>query len=63
MLRWTALALFAITLVKVFIFDMADLDEIYRIVAFFVLAMLLGISAWAYQRYQVDRSPIQPAQE
>jgi uncharacterized membrane protein len=63
LLRWTALALFAITLTKVFIYDMADLDEIYRIVAFFVLAVLLGISAWAYQRYQIDRSPIQPAQE
>jgi len=63
LLRWTALVLFAITLVKVFLFDMADLDEIYRIVAFFVLAVLLGISAWAYQRYQVERSPIQPAQE
>lgn len=55
LLRWTALGLFAITIAKVFFIDMAGLDQLYRIVAFFVLAVLLGISAWAYQRSQVGR--------
>ena len=56
LLRWTALALFGITVVKVFLWDMAGLDEIYRIVAFFVLAVLLAAAAWVYQR-------VQPSQE
>jgi uncharacterized membrane protein len=56
LLRWTALGLFALTLGKVFLFDMADLDEIYRIVAFFVVAILLGAAAWAYQRNQPEES-------
>jgi len=34
---------------------MAGLKEIYRILAFFILAMLLGLAGWAYQRIQVDR--------
>lgn len=49
-MRWTALGLFGLTVGKVFLSDMADLDQIYRIVAFFVLALLLGGAAWAYQR-------------
>jgi hypothetical protein len=34
---------------------MAGLKEIYRILAFFILAVLLGLAGWAYQRIQVDR--------
>jgi uncharacterized membrane protein len=56
-MRWTALGLFALTVLKVFLFDMAGLDQIYRIVAFFVLAILLGVATWAYQRRQPDRMP------
>ena len=52
--RWTALAIYAITIAKVFLFDMAGLDELYRIVAFFVLAVVLGVAAWAYQRTQTE---------
>lgn len=52
-LRWTALGLFALTVFKVFVADMAGLDEIYRIVAFLLLAVLLGAAAWAYQRLSV----------
>jgi uncharacterized membrane protein len=52
LLRWTALGLYGLTVGKVFLFDMAGLDEIYRIVAFFVLAVLLGAAAWVYQRVQ-----------
>lgn len=53
--RWTALFLFAMTIGKVFLHDMAGLKEIYRILAFFILAILLGLAGWAYQRIQVDR--------
>ena len=55
-LRWTALGLYAITVVKVFLVDMAGLDQIYRIAAFVVLAIFLGIAAWAYQRIRIELS-------
>ena len=45
---------------KVFLYDMADLDQIYRIVAFFVLAVFLGIAAWAYQRIGLKQSSVSP---
>jgi uncharacterized membrane protein len=51
LLRWTALALYAVTIVKVFVYDMADLAELYRIGAFLVVAVILGVAAWAYQRF------------
>jgi len=52
-LRWSALGLYAVTVLKVFLVDMAGLDQIYRIVAFLLLAGLLGGAAWAYQRLAV----------
>lgn len=54
-LRWTALTLYGVTVLKVFFVDMAGLDEIYRIVAFLLLAVLLGAAAWAYQRITPPR--------
>jgi uncharacterized membrane protein len=53
-LRWTALGLYVVTVAKVFLVDMAGLDQIYRIVAFFVLAIFLGVAAWAYQRIRIE---------
>jgi len=55
-LRWTALGLYVATVAKVFLVDMAGLDQIYRIVAFFVLAIFLGAAAWAYQRIRIELS-------
>lgn len=55
-LRWTALGLYAVAAAKVFLVDMAELDELYRIAAFFVLALVLGAAAWAYQRFQPNRA-------
>lgn len=49
-LRWTALGLFGLTLAKVFLVDMAGLAGFYRVTAFFVLALLLGLAAWGYQK-------------
>jgi uncharacterized membrane protein len=60
-LRWTALGLYAMAAAKVFLIDMAELDELYRIAAFFVLALVLGAAAWAYQRFQPNRSADQIA--
>jgi len=49
-LRWTALGLFGLTLGKVVLVDMAGLPGFYRVAAFFVLAVVLGGAAWAYQK-------------
>jgi len=48
--RWAALALFAFTIVKVMLVDIAQLQKLYRIVVFFVLGILLLLVAWAYHR-------------
>lgn len=48
--RWAALSLFALTIVKVMLVDLAVLRQLYRIIAFFVLGLLLLIVAWGYHR-------------
>jgi uncharacterized membrane protein len=48
--RWAALALFALTIVKAMLVDIAQLQQIYRIVVFFVLGILLLLVAWGYHR-------------
>ena len=48
--RWAALALFALTIVKAMLVDIAQLQAIYRIVVFFVLGILLLLLAWGYHR-------------
>jgi uncharacterized membrane protein len=48
--RWASLALFGLTVVKVMLVDIADLKQFYRIIAFFVLGVLLLAVAWGYQK-------------
>jgi uncharacterized membrane protein len=48
--RWQALLLIAATTVKVFIYDVSQLDRMYRIVSFMVLGILLLATSFAYQR-------------
>ncbi|HEV2287458.1 MAG TPA: DUF2339 domain-containing protein [Candidatus Acidoferrales bacterium] len=50
LLRWQALALFAIVVVRVFFFDLASLSRFYRIISFFVLGILLLAVSFLYQR-------------
>ena len=45
------------TVGKVFLIDAKELGEFYRILAFFILAILLGAAAWAYQRLQPASRP------
>ncbi len=49
-LRWQALVLLAITVLKVFIYDTSDLQFGYRIVAFIALGALLMAVSFVYQR-------------
>jgi uncharacterized membrane protein len=60
-LRVTALGLFGLTLIKVFLIDMAGLPGFFRVVAFFALAVLMGAGAWAYQRIERPRRSGFPA--
>jgi len=48
--RWAALILFAIAIVKAMLVDIAYLQQLYRIIVFFVLGVLLLLVAWAYHR-------------
>jgi len=49
-LRVAALALFAVVFAKVFLSDLDRLDAIYRILALFVVALLLGGGSFLYLR-------------
>jgi len=48
--RWQALILIAVTIVKVFVYDVSQLDRGYRIVSFIILGVLLLAISFVYQR-------------
>jgi len=49
-IRWAALVLFAFTVVKAMLVDIAELQQLYRIIVFAVLGILLLLVAWGYHR-------------
>jgi uncharacterized membrane protein len=59
-LRWTALGLFALTLLKVVFFDTAELPGLLRVLVFFALAVIMLAGAWGYQKFLL---PARPARE
>jgi uncharacterized membrane protein len=61
--RATALGLFALTLAKVVLLDMAGLPGIYRVAAFFALAVIMGLGAWTYQRLEAGLGPARREEE
>jgi uncharacterized membrane protein len=58
--RWQALILMAITIIKVFIYDVSKLDRGYRIVSFIVLGTLLLAISFVYQRDWLKLSAAKP---
>ena len=54
-IRWAALSLFALTVVKVMLVDIAVLAQLYRIIAFLVLGLLLLMVAWGYHKVFYSR--------
>lgn len=52
LLRLMALLLLALTILKVFFFDLAALERIYRIISFFVLGVILLAVSFLYQRFR-----------
>ena len=49
-IRWASLVLFALTVIKAMLVDIAELQQLYRIIVFFVLGVLLLLVAWAYHK-------------
>ena len=49
-LRWQALGLFGLVVVKVFLFDLSYLDKFYRILSFLILGIALLVVSFLYQR-------------
>lgn len=48
--RWAGLLLFALTIIKAMLVDIAQLQQLYRIIVFFVLGVLLLAVAWGYHK-------------
>lgn len=51
-LRFTGLGLFIVVILKVFFHDLADLNELWRIVAFIILGCILFLGSFLYIRFQ-----------
>jgi uncharacterized membrane protein len=49
-IRYLAMVLFGITILKVFFFDLAALDQIYRVSSIIVLGVLLLLTSYLYNR-------------
>ncbi|PYL77951.1 MAG: hypothetical protein DMF26_02215 [Verrucomicrobia bacterium] len=49
--RYAGLALLGITVVKLFFHDLSQLDQLYRIVAFIVVAVIAILASFLYQRF------------
>ncbi|MGB2899120.1 MAG: DUF2339 domain-containing protein [Candidatus Acidiferrum sp.] len=57
LLRWQALVLFGLVVVKVFLYDSSYLERFYRIVSFFILGLVLLVVSFLYQRKVARERP------
>jgi uncharacterized membrane protein len=55
-IRWQALTLLGVVIVKVFVFDLSFLEKFYRIVSFSLLGLALMLISFYYQRQLIGRS-------
>ena len=55
-IRYFGIAVFAVTIVKVFAVDLADLDRLYRVASIIGLGILLLVTAFLYQRLRVGEA-------
>jgi uncharacterized membrane protein len=62
-LRWASLLMMLLTIVKVFIFDMADLHDLERVLSFAGLGLSLMALAFVYQRFVFKKTPVVPQSE
>jgi uncharacterized membrane protein len=54
-MRWQALVLLGVVIVKVFLFDLSFLEKFYRIVSFLLLGLALMLISFYYQRQLLGR--------
>lgn len=64
-IRWGALALFAVVILKVFLIDLAGLETLYRIISFIALGVILLVAGFLYYQYvghkkETGESDVQP---
>lgn len=50
LLRWQSLALFGVTVAKVFLYDLSSLQRAYRVLSFLILGVVLLIVSFLYTR-------------
>jgi uncharacterized membrane protein len=56
-LRWLSLGLIMVTVVKVFLYDLGELEDLYRVASLLGLAVSLILVSLAYQRFVVCAAP------
>jgi uncharacterized membrane protein len=56
-LRWLSLGLVMLTVVKVFLYDLGELEDLYRVASLLGLAVSLILVSLAYQRFVVRAAP------
>jgi uncharacterized membrane protein len=59
-LRYLAIAVVGVTLLKVFLVDLAELDRIYRVLTFIIVGVLLLLASYLYQRHTTAGAPEVP---
>jgi uncharacterized membrane protein len=60
-IRWQALVLLGVVIVKVFLFDLSFLEKFYRIVSFLLLGLALMLISFYYQRQLLVRKDARKA--
>ena len=58
--RFFAIGLFGLTIIKIFIVDLAFLQTLYRVFSFMALGVILLAVSYAYQRYKSVLFPSEP---
>jgi uncharacterized membrane protein len=56
-IRYFAMAVFAVTIVKVFAIDLAELDRIYRVLSIIGLGLTLLLTSYLYQKLNAAEKP------
>ena len=56
-IRWQAMVLLAVTIGKVFLYDSRELQQVYRILSFIALGVMLMAVSYAYHRDWFKLSP------
>jgi uncharacterized membrane protein len=64
--RYFSIVLFAITIFKIFLYDTANLSDVYRFISFILLGVILLITGFAYYKFRhriTEFVKVEPSQE